>query len=183
MKFRSAAYLLSLSCLLSAPSALAVPLYNGYLGVLGGASYFDPENLSRGSDVIFGLTAGTRTDSNVGIGFYGTYFNDSTSSSILGIPAGTRTTTYYLTGQLDLFASVFHFGANAGVGIDTWNASVGGANIGNTRSMFIYGPEAGFDFPIGNSPVSLGAEVHYLINHESDARNNLQAMAALKIWM
>ena len=153
-----------------------------YLGGLVGANFVNNDS-NASANTNFGVTAGAKLSPQFGMGFYGTYYGQSESASIFGLPAGTATRTYNLAGELNIFASVFHFGGDAGAGISTWEANVGSVNQSNSNTAFIYGPEAGFDIPLGSSALSLGGEAHYLFTNATDGRNNLQVLGALKVWL
>ena len=155
-----------------------------YLGGLVGANFANNDSNSS-TNTNFGITAGAKLDpsGNVGLGFYGTYVGQNNSGSAFGLPVGTSTRTYNLCGEMNVFASVFHFGGDAGAGINTWDANAGNSSVGTSKTAFIYGPEAGFDIPLGSSSLSIGGEVHYLFSNADGAPNNLQALGALKVWL
>ncbi len=154
-----------------------------YVGGLIGESFANGNSQSS-SNMNFGLTVGTRVSPDLGLGIYGTYYGQSDSASVFGRPVGaTSLRTYNICGEMNFFASVFHLGGDAGLGISSWEGSIGQNSVGSSRTSFIFGPEAGFDIPLGTSALSLGGEVHYLFTNDSEGQNNLQALAALKVWL
>ena len=175
----AASIILALSC----TCASAVEK-STYVGGLVGANFANGDNNSS-TDANFGVTVGTKITpaGNIGLGFYGTFVGQSNSSSVFGQPVGTSTRTYDLCGEVNGFASVFHFGGDIGMGINSWDANAGNASLGSSQTALIFGPETGFDIPLGTSSLSLGGELHYLFTTADHAPNNLQAMAALKIWL
>lgn len=158
---------------------------NGYVGALLGTSLANngESNSSMTASSNFGLEVGAKLIPQLGIGFFGSYFGQNNSASIFGLPAGTSTKTYLLAAEGNFFSSVFHAGVDLGVGINTWAGNVGSASASSSDTSFIYGPEAGFDIPLGQSTVSLGGEVHYLLTSADEGQNNLQILGALKVWL
>lgn len=133
----------------------------------------------------FGITAGAKVAPALGVGFYGTYYGQENSGSVFGLTTATSSGTLVLAGEINAFFSVFHAGANLGVSTVSWSASAGNASVGQSNTSMVYGPEAGFDIPLGPSAshVSVGGEVHYLMTSASEGQSNLQALAALKVWL
>lgn len=182
---RSFKTVLAAALVLASTSAYGASDKNGYVGALLGTSLANTggSNSTMTGNSNFGLQVGAKLVPEFGIGFYGTTSGQRNSASVFGLPAGTETRNYALAGEANIFASVFHAGVNLGVGINTWSANIGSAQANSSNTAFIYGPEAGFDIPLGQSMVSLGGEVHYLLTTESEGKNNLQLLGALKMWL
>jgi hypothetical protein len=171
-----------ISTVLFGSMAGAAEPQNFYVGALAGANL---PNGNSGSNVspTFGATVGAKLAPNFGIGGFGTYYGQSNSGSFLGLPTGTSTSTFNLAGEANFFAEGFHVGGDIGAAFTSWSGNVGSASLGTSNNSLIYGPEAGFDFPLGAGGLSLGAEAHYLFNNASNSQNNLLLLGALKIWL
>jgi hypothetical protein len=156
----------------------------GYFGALIGAN-IPSGNAGSDNSTNFGLTLGAKVAPYLGLGFYGTYYGQSDSGRVFGLQVGTSSSTFNLAGEINGFFSIFHVGVDVGAQVVSWSANAGNASIGRSNTAMIYGPEAGFDIPLGSavSHLSLGGEVHYLLTTESQGQNNLQALAAIKFWM
>lgn len=152
-----------------------------FVGALVGAN-FPTGNLGTNVSPIYGITAGAKIAPLFGVGFFGTYHGQTSTGSILNLNAGATTARFVLTGQADLYLSVFHVGINAGAEIHSWAIGAGPSVLGTTNTGFVFGPEAGFDIPL--SPmVSVGAEVHYLLTTLQSAQGNMVAAANVKVWL
>lgn len=152
----------------------------GYVGVLGGANSATGATVKTQGSV--GLTVGVKPDPNLGLALFGSYFNQDASTGFLGLPDGTSTNIFITTAQGNLWMNSFHVGAEAGAQFNSWTNADSAFQNGTSQTDFVYGPEAGYDYKVSKE-VSLGAEVHYLINNSAASRNNMQALAALKFWM
>ena len=151
----------------------------GYLGLLAGG------NKSASSETnatpTFGLTLGAKLAPAFGIGFLGSYYGQTSSGSLLGLPTGSSAKTLVLAGQANYFIGGLHLGGEIGTAISSWSGQISKVHTGDSTTSMIYGPEAGYDFIIARS-VSLGAEGHYLISTAESAVDNIQVFAALKFW-
>jgi len=151
-----------------------------YLGVLLGVN--TPTGEGSSSTATVGATLGSKVVSYFGVGLFGSYSGQTSSGSLLGLPAGTSTSTTLLTGQGNFMMGGFHLGGEIGAGISSWSGAVSTLHAGTSNTALIYGPEAGYDFKL-TSAVSLGGEVHYLFSNAEAASKNLQALATLKVWL
>lgn len=152
-----------------------------YLGALVGANF--PTG-AYGSDVnpIVGITLGAKLVPMFSIGFYGAYNGQVSRGNFLGIYPGSLTGRFTLTGQADIHISVFHIGMNFGAQVYYWQASSAPAVLGTSTTGFVFGPEVGFDIPLG-SFLSLGAEVHYLVTSLLNGEGSVMGAANVKIWL
>ena len=159
----------------------------GYVGILGGgnianvANTFESDSNTKTTPAI-GVKVGAKIIPELGLGFYGSYVSQSNSTSVFVLTAGTKTKTYYLTGEVNFFLLIFHAGVNLGVAITTWSADFENVTTSSSNTALVYGPEVGFDIPIIPNLVSLGGEAHYLLTSKSDGVNNLQVLGAVKVW-
>jgi hypothetical protein len=153
-----------------------------YAGVLGGANIPNGDSDSSVSPTI-GATLGAKLAPQFGIGAFGTYYGQSNSGRFLGFSAGTSTRTFNVAGEASFFASYFHLGADVGAAFTSASGNIGSASVGTSSNTLIYGPQAGFDIPIAATGLSIGAEAHYLFNHEDNSNNNLPVLGAVKIWL
>jgi hypothetical protein len=140
-----------------------------HLGVAGGAT------IPNVGDTVATLAVegGAKLTSYAGVGLHASYAQKKTEL--------VTARQYNVLAQGDLYLSVLHAGVNAGLGV----VSVGqdGVPSQNTTSL-VYGPEAGFDVPLADKcPVSIGAEVHYLLSTADNAPKNVQTLASLKLHL
>jgi hypothetical protein len=162
----------------AADEAVDHPLY---VGALIGANL---PNGNSGSSVspTFGATVGAKIAPSFGIGAFGTYYGQSNSGSFLGLPTGTSTRTFNVAGEANFFASGFHIGGDIGAAFTSATGNIASASVSSSDNALIYGPEAGFDFPLAPG-LTLGGEAHYLFNNSNNSQNNLLLLGALKIWL
>ncbi len=153
-----------------------------YVGALVGAN-FPNGDADSSKAAVFGATIGAKVHPSFGVGFLGTIYGQDNTGSFLGLPAGTSTRTYNLLGQLNFFAAnVLRVGADAGMMINTWSGNLGSLSGRTSNKTFVYGPQVAIDVPI--LPVlSVGAEAHYLINHDNGNQNSLLLLGAVKFWL
>jgi len=177
--------LFSTALILAGTTAYAALDKQSYVGVLAGTNLGNVgySNSTTKADLNLGLNAGAKVIPELGLGFYGTYFGQNNSGSVLGINTERATRTWYLAAEINLFASIFHVGADLGLGINTRSSEFGSISSSSSNTAFIYGPEAGFDIPLGKTQVSLGGEVHYILTTEDEGRNNLQLFGSVKVWL
>jgi|GEM_PF-3556936 len=149
-----------------------------YLGGLVGGSDLGSGN----SDTNYGLTLGGKWGDVVGLGFYGTYARTTGTADNFGLPTGTNVRAFRLLGEFNVFLAWLHVGVDIGAAINTWAQVPGDVNASTSETQMIVGPQAGIDIPIAG-PLSIGAEAHYLVSTAEFEDNELQAMAALKLWL
>ncbi len=154
----------------------------GYAGILFGGNSTTNSPGDNQTTTTFGATAGAKLASEFGIGLFGSYYSQKSSGSFLGLPSGASTSTAVITGQGNFFAGGFHFGAEAGPAISSWSGYVSNVNAGDSRTVMVYGPEGGYDYKLSKT-ASIGAEAHYLLSTGDSSIDNIQFLAALKVWM
>lgn len=151
-----------------------------YLGLLlGGDTSSDSD--SNNAKMTEGLTMGAKVIPEFGLGVLLTYRGQTSSGTVLGLPAGISTHTYTAAGQANIFMGGFHFGGEAGPSITSWTGNVSNIHSGSNVTSLAYGPEAGFDYKI-LSALSVGAEAHYLFSSDSSNVNNFEGFVGLKLW-
>lgn len=151
----------------------------GYLGLLAGGN--SSTSAEGNATPTFGLTLGAKLAPSFGLGFLGSYYGQSSSGSLLGLPSGTSMSTLILAGQANYFMGGLHLGGEIGAALSSWSGHISRLYASDNVAAMIYGPEIGYDFLIGKS-LSLGAEGHYLISTAASSVNNIQLFAALKFW-
>jgi hypothetical protein len=153
-----------------------------YVGGLIGANFPNGDaDSSKGAT--FGVTVGTKLAHGLGVGFLGTYYGQSNQRTFLGLPAGTSTRTYNLLGQINFFAAdIVRIGADVGAMINTWSGNISSLSTGTSSTTLVYGPQASIDIPVIPG-LTVGAEAHYLFNHESQNQDNLLLLGAVKVWL
>ncbi|MGE0615046.1 MAG: outer membrane beta-barrel protein [Bacteriovoracia bacterium] len=154
----------------------------GYAGFLLGGNIASTSGSDGDTRPNIGLTLGGKISPEFGLGFYGGFSGQRSSGTFLGLPSGTSTSMTILAGQLNFFAGPLHLGAEAGAAISSWSGNISSVHAGDSTTDFVYGPQGGVDFQLVPN-LSLGAELHYLITTADSGVNNLQALAALKVWM
>jgi len=151
----------------------------GYLGLLAGGN--SAEGSQDSASPTIGVTFGTKLAPNFGVGFLGSYFGETSSGSLFGLPTGTSASSIVLAGQANYFLGGFHMGGEMGAAINSWSGRISNSYSGNSNTAMIFGPQAGYDFAVGKA-VSLGAEAHYLVSTADNGSNNFQIFAAVKFW-
>lgn len=152
-----------------------------YIGVgLGAAA--PTSNVSSGSVPSIGAFLGHKLSPQAGIGLFGGYYGQTSSGSLLGLPALTAASTALLMGQGSFFLGPLHIGAEVGVGVNSWGASLSTIHAGNSVVALTGGPQGGVDLKLSPA-ATLGLEVHYLMSAATGSANNLLAMATIKGWM
>ena len=154
----------------------------GYAGILFGGNSTTNAPDSNQTTATFGATLGAKIAPEFGLGLFGSYFSQRSFGSFMGLPTGASTSTAVITGQGNFFAGGLHLGAEMGPAISSWSGNISTAHTGNSNTTMVYGPEAGYDFKFTKT-MSLGAEAHYLFSSGDASINNVQAFAALKVWL
>ena len=154
----------------------------GYAGLLFGGNSTTNSSDPNQTTTTFGATLGAKMTPEFGIGLFGSYYTQRSSGSFMGLPTGASTSTAVITGQANFFAGGLHLGAEAGPAINSWSGNISTAHTGNSNTNMVYGPEAGYDYKFTKT-MSLGAEAHYLFSSGDASVNNIQALAALKVWL
>jgi hypothetical protein len=164
----------------SQPQVLVTPEEpSSYFGLVAGGN--STAGAKERATPTFGLTLGSLVAPELGIGFLGTYYGQSSSGTLFGLPTGSSMKTINLTAQLNYFLGGVHLGGQAGVAISSWSGYVSNLHVGNSTTTMILGPSVGYDFKLGRA-LSLGGEAHYIFNTTEGRANNLQVLAALKFW-
>jgi hypothetical protein len=151
-----------------------------YLGLLLGGDTSNDSDLNN-AKMTFGVTLGSKIIPEFGLGVLLSYRGQTSSGSVLGLPAGVSTNTYTAAAQGNFFLGGFHFGGEVGPSITSWSGNVSSLHTGSSATSLVYGPEAGFDFKIV-SALSVGIEAHYLFSSDSNNVNNLEGFVGLKLW-
>lgn len=169
-----------ISSLGMATAAWSSPNQGGYLGLGGGVNF--PTKAGASGTAMVALDAGAMANSNIGLGLYASYYGQTSSGSLLGLPSGAATTNYNIAGELNYFIGGMHLGFDVGVGIASWSGNISSVSASSSSTYFIFGPEAGFDISILPF-LSIGAEVHALFNNNDSNVDNIQALAIVKVWL
>ena len=158
---------------------------NFYVGALiGGTKSANSDGTISESTIspTVGVTAGIKLSPRFGIGFLGSRYGMTSSSNILGLPAGTNSNTTLLLGQANFILGGFHVGVDLGPSTNSWDGTISSLNDGTSNTSFVYGPQGGIDFKLDKT-ISLGGEVHYLFSTAKNVVSNIQGLAVLKIWL
>ena len=154
-------------------------LHMGYLGLALGANTTIGSN--ENASPTYALVFGANISPEFGIGFFGSHYGQSSSGSLFGLPTGTTTSTLILAIQANYFFNGAHLGGEIGTAISSWSGHISTVNAGDSASAVIFGPQAGYDFLVGQS-ISLGIEGHYLFTSAKDGVTNAQILGSVKFW-
>jgi hypothetical protein len=130
----------------------------------------------------YGLTAGLKLSPRFGFGILATRYGTTASSTNLGLPIGSASSTSLLLGQGNFFIGGIHLGVDIGTAVNSWDGKISTLTAETSSNSLVFGPQVGIDFRLDKT-FTLGAELHYLISNAQNTSPTLQGLAALKLWL
>lgn len=151
-----------------------------YLGAMLGFNSADASSVNAATSL--GATVGTKINSLIGLGLFGSYSGTKTSGPYLGLPSETDFSITVLTVQGNAYLGGFHAGAELGSMIRSWSGIRSTVTGGTSDTSMLIGINTGYDYKVSRA-LSVGAEIHYFIPFGSNQSKLIQGFAGVKIWI
>ena len=156
-----------------------------YVGAVLGATRSATSNGTNSDSNIsgtYGLAGGFKFSPSFGLGVLATRYGTTSSSTNLGLPIGSTSSTTLFLGQANFFIGGIHLGIEIGTAMNSWDGKISTITDGTSSNAMVYGPQVGIDFRLDKT-LTLGGELHYLFSSAQNTSATLQGLAALKIWL